>query len=146
MNVKLTGLLGIITMGLTLATTSVIMASEPMPKILKVPGGDIAQTQQNATTDKQQIIRAIQLDDQPAPPQAPARVDDLVIESPYAIATILYGEEGGGMAALKKEQGIWKVVGGGGGAFNSTYLVELGFPPKTAQSLMKRMEAQWSRQ
>lgn len=137
-------LLGMMT-ALLVLTTSVVARSlvgeevstrPPTAVFAQIRGSD----QGGVAVNKTGITQAVLQDNQPVSPQAPVKVDEIAIDGPYAIAIVLFGEHGGGMAALKKNQGVWKVVGGGGGAFDSKYLVEIGFPPETARTLMQRIQ------
>ncbi len=92
------------------------------------------------SNDRRQIIRAIGQNNKPISPNAPVRVDKITIVDDYAVAIVLVGEHGGGMSALKKTQSGWQVVGGGGGAFDDKYLIQIGVPPETAKKLMQRIQ------
>jgi hypothetical protein len=53
----------------------------------------------------------------------------------YALVDWTYGEMGG-QVLLKKEDGQWKVVTGGGGSLqNAEYLMEFGVPSEIAKTL-----------
>jgi hypothetical protein len=106
----------------------------------KAPAITVAQRHRNIANEQQQIIKAILQDNQPISPQAPVKVKRIAIVEPYAVAIVLVGEEGGGMSALMKKQGVWRVIGGGGGAFDDKYLAEIGVPPETARKLMQQIE------
>lgn len=105
----------------------------------KAPTSVLAQQQRSRASDIQQITKAVFQDNQPISPQAPVKVDEVKIVNSYAIAIVLIGEHGGGMSVLQKKQGIWQVIGGGGGAVDEKYLVELGVPPSTAQQLIRQI-------
>jgi len=103
----------------------------------------LAQAQQSSTTaDEQQIIRVALQVNSSSPGIAPARVDKVAISSPYALASVVFGE-GGGMVVLAKKQGTWQAIGGGGGWLVSTELEELGIPRQTAQLLLQRIDPNW---
>lgn len=130
---------------LLVLTTSVVARSLVGEKVsTRPPKAVFAQIQgsnQGAlAVDKTEITQAVLQDNQSGSPQASARVDEIAVDGPYAIAIVLFGEHGGGMAALEKKQGVWKVVGGGGGAFDDKYLVEIGFPLETARALMQQIQ------
>lgn len=137
-------LLGMTTTLLVLATSVVarslvgqkVLTQPPAAVVAQIQGGD----QGGVAADKTEITQAVLQDNQPVSPQAPITVDEIAIDGPYAIAIVLIGEEGGGMAALVKSQDVWEVVGGGGGAFDSKYLVEIGFPPEAARTLMQQIQ------
>lgn len=130
-------LLGMLTLFIsaTVLTNSIVSATS-VPTASELV---IAQ-RRNAADDEQQIIKAILQDNQPISPQAPIKVDKIAIISPYALAIVLVGEHGGGMSALMKKQGVWQVIGGGGGAVDERNLVELGVPNQTARTLMQKIE------
>lgn len=93
----------------TLLTHSIVTATT-------VPtAGELVIAQRGSlTSDQQQITKAIILDNQPTPPQAPVKVNKIVIAGSFALASVLIGEHGGGMAALAKKPDGWQVIGGGG--------------------------------
>ncbi len=128
--------LGLFTVALVVTTifpiNSLVSASVPA----KAPISVLAQRQRSRASDIQQITKAVLQDNQPISPQAPVKVDEVKIVNSYAIAIVLIGEHGGGMSVLQKKQGIWQVIGGGGGAVDEKYLVELGVPSSTAQQLI----------
>lgn len=139
MNRKNQLFLGLFTIALVITTIfptkSLVSASVPA----KAPTMVIAQQQRNRTSDIQQITKAVLQDNQPISPQAPVKVDEVKIVNSYAIAIVLIGEHGGGMSVLQKKQGTWQVIGGGGGAIDEKYLVDLGVPSSTAQQLMRQL-------
>lgn len=116
-------------------TKSLVSAAVPV----KAPTMVVAQQQRNRTSDIQQITKAVLQDNQPISPQAPVKVDEVNIVNSYALAIVLIGEHGGGISVLQKKQGVWQVIGGGGGAIDKKYLIELGVPPSTAQELMRQL-------
>lgn len=136
MRKKTTLLLGMLTLfvSATLLTHSVVSATS-VPTASELV---IAQ-KRSVASDEQQITKAILQDNQPISPQAPIKVDKIAIISPYALAIVLIGEHGGGMSALMKKQGVWQVIGGGGGAVDERNLVELGVPRQTARALMQKI-------
>ncbi len=139
MNRKTQILVALFTITLILTTVfpfnSPLSASTPVKSSTNI----IVQKQRVSKSDLQQINKAILQDNQPISPQAPVKVDKVAVVSPYALAIVLIGEHGGGMSALMKKQGVWQVIGGGGGAIDEKYLVELGVPSKIANQLMRQI-------
>jgi hypothetical protein len=63
------------------------------------------------------------------------KVDPIIASGSYALATWVYGETGG-QVLLRRENGQWRVVTGGGGSLqNVDYLMQLGVPQKDAETL-----------
>jgi len=63
------------------------------------------------------------------------KVGPIVASGSYALATWLYGETGG-QVLLRRENGQWRVVNGGGGSLqNVDYLIQLGVPQKDAETI-----------
>lgn len=95
------------------------------------------------TSDQQQITKAVILDNQPISPQAPVKVNKIAITGSFALASVLIGEHGGGMAALAKRQNSWQVIGGGGGWMVLNDLVKLGIPYRSAEILLGQIDPNW---
>jgi len=140
MNKKTKLLLGILTTALVITATSTVNSFVNTSVAVGTPAFVIAQKQSNIASDRQQIVKAILKDNEPISPQAPIKVKKISIVEPYAVAIVLVGEHGGGMSALMKKQGVWQVIGGGGGAFDDKYLAEIGVPPEIARKLMQQIE------
>jgi hypothetical protein len=63
------------------------------------------------------------------------KVGPIVASGSYALASWVYGETGG-QVLLRRENGQWRVVTGGGGSLqNVDYLMQLGVPQKDAETL-----------
>lgn len=63
------------------------------------------------------------------------KVGPIVASGSYALASWVYGEMGG-QVLLRRENGQWRVVTGGGGSLqNVDYLMQLGVPKKDAETL-----------
>jgi hypothetical protein len=63
------------------------------------------------------------------------KVGSIIASGSYALATWVYGETGG-QVLLRRENGQWRVVTGGGGSLeNVDYLMQLGVPQKDAETL-----------
>ncbi len=86
--------------------------------------------------DEQKIIKALLLDAQKQNWQP--KIGKITVVDSYALATT-YDENTGGESVLKKEQGIWKVISGTGGAFgNPEELVSIAkVPLATARRLLE---------
>lgn len=125
-------------------TTVVTASSFVTSATARTPVSVIAQSQSYMTSDEQQIVKAVLLNNQPnSPKEAPAQANKIVIANSYALASVLVGEHGGGMAVLSKKQGIWQVIGGGGGWLALNDLVKLGIPRSSAQKLLERIDPNW---
>lgn len=132
-------IIGILTTVLVITTSftakSIVNAFAPNSPII------VAQNQGNMTShDQRQITLVILQNNQPFSQQAQVKVDRIAIVDDYAVAIVLVGKHGGGMSVLKKAQSGWQVIGGGGGAFDDKYLIQIGIPPETAHQLMQRIE------
>ncbi|HCF28654.1 MAG TPA: hypothetical protein DEV81_15955 [Cyanobacteria bacterium UBA11049] len=66
--------------------------------------------------DEQKIIKALLLDAQKQNWQP--KIGKITIVDSYALATT-YDRNTGGESVLKKEQGVWQVISGTGGAFSN---------------------------
>lgn len=130
---------GLFSISLVLATMIPLNLPLSASTPTKAQTSVVAKNQRVSKSDLQQINKAILQDNQPISPQAPVTVRKVAVVSPYALAIVLIGEHGGGMSALMKKQGVWQVIGGGGGAIDEKYLVELGVPPKIANQLMRQI-------
>ncbi len=63
------------------------------------------------------------------------KVSPIIASGSYALATWVYGETGG-QVLLKRENGQWRVVTGGGGSMEDVnYLMRLGVPRGDAENL-----------
>jgi hypothetical protein len=95
-------------------------------------------------TDQQQIQTVVvrQLTTPGLPADANPRTTHVAIVENYAIAGWLLGEGGGEMLLLKKA-GKWQVITGGGGAMNTSTLVEKGVPENVASQLVQQYQKQW---
>lgn len=122
----------------TLLTNSIVSATTVPTKSELI----IAQ-RGSLTSDQQQITKAVILDNQPTPPQAPVKVNKIAIAGSFALASVLIGEHGGGMAALAKKQNNWQVIGGGGGWMVLNDLVKLGIPHRSAEILLGQIDPNW---
>jgi len=70
-------------------------------------------------------------------PDAPLRVEPVVVASDYALAGWLQGNTGG-RALLRREHGQWKViVCGGDGLLKADALVQTGMSPSVARTLSR---------
>ncbi len=94
--------------------------------------------------DSQQIHTLVvkQLTTPGLPADANPRVTHLAIVQNYAIAGWLLGQ-GGGEMLLTKREGKWQVLTGGGGAMNTSTLVEQGVPESIAIQLLQQYQKQW---
>lgn len=115
-------------------TPTVVKAALPKPAQLELK---IAQSQADSrANDEVAIKKAILLSEQNSDwrPQ----IGTITIADNYAIATV-YDQVTGGESVLRKEKGIWKVIGGGGGAITRTEQLVNYFkvPPATARRLLK---------
>jgi hypothetical protein len=79
------------------------------------------------------------LEDAPSPQEQP-RIQRVIIEGNYALATWHWGEAGG-QAALIQVEDAWTVLSAGGGALDAATLEDLGVPASTAQGLIERDQA-----
>lgn len=66
------------------------------------------------------------------------KIGKITVVGGYALATT-YDQNTGGESVLKKEQGVWKIIGGTGGAFsNVEELVSIAkVPPAIARRLLQ---------
>jgi hypothetical protein len=96
-------------------------------------------------SDTQQIQTMVvqQLTTPGLPADANPRVTHVAIVQNYAIAGWLLGE-GGGEMLLIKQDGKWQVLTGGGGAMNTSTLVEQGVPENIAMQLVRQYQKQWN--
>ena len=97
--------------------------------------------------EQQQIIDVVidRLSFPEMPTDANPRVERVVIVSDYAITDWLYAD-GGGETVLRKENGVWQPLGGGGGAMASTDVIALGVPQDIAIQLIQQLQAQWEQE
>ena len=86
--------------------------------------------------DEPQIRKALLLDAQKQNWQP--KIGKITVVDDYALATT-YDRNTGGESVLKKEQGVWKIIGGTGGAFsNAEELVSIAkVPPAIARRLLQ---------
>lgn len=142
MNIKQRLMLGLMTTILIITTSVVARALAKDSVGQKIPAAVVAQAEQIApggeSQAQSQITEAIVHDN--ASFTVPTKVDQIVIDGPYALAVFLVGEHGGGMAVLMQKPAGWEVLSSDGGAFDSRDLVGFGFPPETARSLLQRLE------
>lgn len=122
----------------TLLTNSIVSAT-PVSTTSEIV---IAQ-RGSVTSDQQQITKAVILDNQPISPQAPVKVNKIAIAGSFALASVLIGEHGGGIAALANKQHSWQVIGGGGGWLVLNDLVTLGIPRRSAEILLGQIDPNW---
>lgn len=122
----------------TLLTNSIVSATTIPTKSELV----IAQNR-SLTDDEQQITKAVILDNQPISPQAPVKVNKIAIAGSFALASVLIGEHGGGIAAVANKQHSWQVIGGGGGWLVLNDLVKLGIPRRSAEILLEQIDPNW---
>ena len=96
----------------------------------------IAQSSSNTTRDEREIVKALIADAKEQNWQI--KIGAITIVDGYAIATT-YDENTGGESVLKKQQGVWQIIGGTGGAFSQPEeLVKFGnVPPSTAHRLLQ---------
>jgi hypothetical protein len=97
-------------------------------------------------SDQQQIQTVVvqQLTTPGLPADANPRTTHVAIVENYAIAGWLLGEGGGEMLLIKKA-GKWQVMTGGGGAMNTSTLVEKGVPENIAIQLVQQYQKQWQK-
>lgn len=90
----------------------------------------------NNVADEVQIKKAIFLNEQKN--HWHPQIGTITVVDNYAIATV-HDDVTGGESVLKKEQGAWKVVGGGGGAITRPEQLINYFkvPPDTAHRLLQ---------
>lgn len=124
------------------ATWTLVSAS-----VRQTSGVLVAQSQP-ISQEKQQIAKAILLADSQRNGGdntniAPERVDRIAIAGPYALASVLIGEHGGGVAVLSKNQSSWQVIGGGGGWLILSDLEALGIARDLAEDLLEGLDPNW---
>ncbi|HEY9644991.1 MAG TPA: copper uptake system-associated protein [Chroococcidiopsis sp.] len=76
------------------------------------------------------------------PADANLRVSHVAIVEDYAIADWRLGD-GGGQELLHSNNGVWVVVTGGGGAMDTSDLIQAGVPKAIAMALIQQIQAQW---
>ncbi|PSB43151.1 hypothetical protein C7B80_25055 [Cyanosarcina cf. burmensis CCALA 770] len=94
-------------------------------------------------SEKKQIEKAILADAQRENWQP--KIGTISVVDDYALATT-YDENVGGETILKKQQGVWQVIGGTGGAFSrAEELVQLGGVPVTIARRLLQVRASQER-
>jgi hypothetical protein len=123
---------------LAILMSSILTAPVPFPLFVQPALAE-------AQTDTQQIQTVVvrQLTTPGLPADDNPRVTHLAIVQHYAIAGWLLGEGGGEMLLINRE-GKWQVLTGGGGAMNTSTLVEQGVPEPIAIQLVQQYQKQWN--
>ncbi len=137
--------IGLIKVGNTLM---VHMLAFSLVLILLFPGGAIAGTQQpSQSPDVQAVTQAAlqQIADTHPNARVSAQILHVTIVENYAIAEWQRGETGG-QQALVKRNGVWLVLGGGGGDIEAPQLVEYGIPERVATQLINDSRLHWQQQ
>lgn len=101
----------------------------------------IAQNSFNTTRDEKEIKKALIANAKQQNWQI--KIGAITIVDGYAVATT-YDENTGGESVLKKQQGVWQIVGGTGGAFSQPEeLVKFAnVPPSVARRLLQLRTSQ----
>ncbi len=125
-------------------TSVVVFIPNAAPSAVPAPEQQNVQLAQskpgNGTSDEAQIKKALLAHAQKEG-WCP-KIGSITITNGYAIAST-YDDVTGGESLLKKEQGVWKIIGGTGGAFSQPEeLVEIGkVPLATARRLIQIRQA-----
>lgn len=132
-------ILGCLTMAITITPT--IAGALPSDSSL-ITSSKIAQNSPASTSrDEKEIKKALLADAKKQNWQV--KIGAITIVDGYALATT-YDENTGGETVLKKQQGVWQITGGTGGAFSQPEeLVEFGkLPLPTARRLLQMRATQ----
>lgn len=127
-------ILGCLTMAITITPT--IAGALPSDSSLATSGKITQNSAASTSRDEREIKKALLADAKQQNWQV--KIGAITIVDGYALATT-YDENTGGEAVLKKQQGVWQVIGGTGGAFSQPEeLVEFGkVPLSTARRLLQ---------
>ena len=117
---------------LTLSCLAIAVALTPTTVKAVVPGLarlniQVAQNLSTNNAEEARIRKALLADAQKQNWQP--KIGTISIVDGYAIATT-YDENTGGESVLKKQQGVWQVIGGTGGAFSKPCLLYTSPSPR----------------